>query len=161
MNDAADIQEYAVDQKVFKYLTWGPNTIRETKAFIRKCIKEQSQKPRTVFNFAVVLKKENKVIGGCRISNSPNDRRGNLGYCLNRKYWGCGYATECAKTLIKFGFNKLQFHRITTICRAINKASARVMQKAGMTYESHFRKHAFVKGAWCDSFGYAIINPKS
>jgi ribosomal-protein-alanine N-acetyltransferase len=35
----------------------------------------------------------------------------NLGdeYCIDESYWGKGYATEALKTVIKYGFEKMNY----------------------------------------------------
>ena len=57
-----------------------------------------------------------------------------LAYRLHTKYWNKGYATELAKTLIEYGFNKLSLPKIIAAVRPENERSRRVMEKAGMSY---------------------------
>ncbi len=92
---------------------------------------------------------------------STKDREGGaMGYGVNRTVWGRGYTTEAAKAMIHFGFQKLGLRRITSTCDVKNKASARVMEKAGMKREGLFRKNVFQKGKWRDTFFYAILKHK-
>jgi RimJ/RimL family protein N-acetyltransferase len=48
-------------------------------------------------------------------------------------------------------------HRIFATCDSENRASARVLEKAGMQLEGRKRSHLFVKGRWRDSLLYAIL----
>ena len=48
-------------------------------------------------------------------------------------------------------------HRVEARCVAENTASARVMEKAGMTYEGTLRQREFLKGAYRDIKLYAIL----
>ena len=57
-----------------------------------------------------------------------------LAYRLHKKYWNRGYATELAKALIYYGFNKLSLPKIIATVRPENVGSRRVMEKAGMSY---------------------------
>ncbi len=57
-----------------------------------------------------------------------------LGYRLNRASWGRGYATEGARALIRKGFTDLGAERVTANTMAVNAASRRVMEKAGLTF---------------------------
>src|SRR5579872_5573139 len=57
-----------------------------------------------------------------------------LAYRLHTKYWNKGYATELAKNLIEYGFNKLSLPKIIAAVRPENERSRRVMEKAGMSY---------------------------
>jgi [ribosomal protein S5]-alanine N-acetyltransferase len=62
-------------------------------------------------SYAIVLKSENKVIGTIGMDEIvPNESLKDLnqryiGFRLNSKYWGKGYATEAAQAFIKFRFN--------------------------------------------------------
>jgi RimJ/RimL family protein N-acetyltransferase len=105
-----------------------------------------------------MLKDTGKLIGGCGINvSNPENREGWLGYCLNRNFWGKGYATETARGLIKFGFEKLDLHRLFATCDPENLASAHVLEKSGMKREAHLREHKWSKGKWRDSYLYAIL----
>ena len=79
------------------------------------------------------------------------------GYCLNRDYWGHGYATEAAQAVISFGFEQLGLHRIFAICDPCNVASWRVLARAGMRREGHLLEDRWQKGQWRDSYLYAIL----
>ena len=67
------------------------------------------------FDLGVVLKPEDRLIGGCRI-NKISIAEAHVGYILNRKYWGNGYATETARSMVEFGFKELGVHRIYADC---------------------------------------------
>lgn len=51
---------------------------------------------------------------------------------LASEYWGKGYATEAAKMVIKFGFDKLGLNEIVTCTAPANKRSIHVIEKIGM-----------------------------
>jgi RimJ/RimL family protein N-acetyltransferase len=157
--DWRSVHEYASDEEVVRYMPWGPNTVEDSKNFTKASIRSQQQEPRRNYSLAVVLKSQNRLIGGCGIYvSNPDEREGYIGYILNRNYWGQGYATEAAKALIEFGFEHLKLHRIYATCDPTNKASARVLEKAGMQLEGHIREYRWVKGKWRDSLQYAIID---
>ena len=156
--DWRDVYEYASDLEVVRYMDWGPNTLEETKGFIKRALADRKQRPRHVYTLAIVSKSENKVIGSCGIHvSSPDNREGWLGYCFNRRYWGKGYATETTKALVDFGFEQLKLHRIFATCDPRNAGSARVLEKADMKREGYVREHKWAKGKWRDSLLYAIL----
>jgi RimJ/RimL family protein N-acetyltransferase len=105
------------------------------------------------------LKSDNRVIGGCglRIKN-PILREGDLGYAFNQLYWGQGYATEATRALIQFGFTKLKLHRLWATCDQKNRASARVLEKAGLRYEGLMRENMILKKRWRDTRLYALLD---
>ncbi|MEM3699816.1 MAG: GNAT family N-acetyltransferase [Candidatus Bathyarchaeia archaeon] len=111
------VHEYASDPEVVRYIDWGPNTLADTQNFIKRALARQKEQPRRGYDLAVVLKAQNRIIGGCGIHiSNPENREGWIGYVLNRKFWGKGYATETAKALLKFSFEKLNLHRIFATC---------------------------------------------
>jgi ribosomal-protein-alanine N-acetyltransferase len=61
------------------------------------------------------------------------------------------------RAMIAFGFEKMDLNRVEARCVAENTASARVMEKAGMTYEGTLRQREFLKGAYRDMKLYAIL----
>jgi len=153
------VHRYASDPEVVRFMEWGPNSEEETRRFIEKAIGCQSDQPRRNFELAVILKGLGHLIGGCGITLSRGEsRRGWIGYCLNRRFWGQGYATEVARALVAFGFEALGLHKIIAGCDTQNVASARVLEKAGMRREGHLREDKWVKGRWRDSFLYAILD---
>ena len=54
-----------------------------------------------------------------------------LGWILNRNYWGKGYATEGAKALLDYGFRELKRDRIVSLIHPGNNRSIRVAEKLG------------------------------
>jgi ribosomal-protein-alanine N-acetyltransferase len=156
--DWESIHEYASDPEVTRYVGWGPNSEEDTTNFLKRVIGSQLSMPREDYELATVLKDTNILIGGARISMSdPQHHEGFIGYVLNRRYWGQGYATELAKALLEFGFSKMGLHRIFATCDIDNYASAHVMEKIGMQREGRLREHRPQGRAWRDHFIYAIL----
>jgi RimJ/RimL family protein N-acetyltransferase len=63
-----------------------------------------------------------------------------LGYRLKKSAWGKGYATEGSRALIRKGFTELGVRRVRAETMAINAASRRVMEKAGLAYVRTFHE---------------------
>lgn len=59
-----------------------------------------------------------------------------LGWSLNRHYWGKGYATEGAKALLDYGFRELKQDRIVSLIYPGNIRSIRVAEKLGEKLQS-------------------------
>jgi 3-dehydroquinate dehydratase / shikimate dehydrogenase len=57
-----------------------------------------------------------------------------VGWRLARQYWGCGYATEAAWTVLGFGFESLGLDEIVSFTSVDNQRSRRVMEKLGMRH---------------------------
>ncbi|SCF12847.1 Protein N-acetyltransferase, RimJ/RimL family [Micromonospora coriariae] len=58
-----------------------------------------------------------------------------IGWRLDRRYWGHGYATEAASAALRFGFLDRGLSRVISVRHVENVRSARVMEKLGLTRE--------------------------
>jgi len=156
-DDIDDIFEYASIDKVTDFLPWDTHkTLDDTKAFLQMT-KENFTKHDNI-DFAIVLKSENKVIGGISIRKWNNyNRCADIGYVLSPNYWRMGIITEAIKRIIKFGFEELNANRIEAHCDENNIASYRAMEKAGLKYEGTLRNKVFMKGKFINMKYYSIL----
>jgi [ribosomal protein S5]-alanine N-acetyltransferase len=155
--DLAAVHDYAQDAETTKYLEWGPNTLKETTVFLNESLGFQKEKPRVTFDMAIIADADNRLIGACSVTILDNRKKiGALGYVLSSKFWKHGYATEAANALAKFAFDELGMQKIMATCDDLNVASARVMEKIGMTRESKVPKDKFIKGMYRDTLVYAM-----
>ncbi len=107
--------------------------------------------------FAIALKADNQFIGLVGLHETRPFLRAEMGYWLGKPYWNQGYASEAARRMVRYGFETLNLNRIHAGCYATNPASARVMQKAGMTYEGTLRQHYVRFGVLHDTHVYGIL----
>jgi len=70
---------------------------------------------------------------------------------------GKGYGTEVAQLMIDYLFLSKDIVRIQAIVNVGNKASQRVLEKAGFMMEGTVRKNLFVRGAWADYYLLSIL----
>ena len=152
------VHEYASDLEVVNYMPWGPNTKEETKIYINRRIGDQKIQPRHTYDFALVLKTESRLIGGCSITANFESKQGDLGYILHRLFWNQGYMTEAVRRIIKFGFSDLGLHRISATCSPENHGSRRVLEKCGMQKEGYLRGNILIRGMWRDELLYALLD---
>ena len=112
-NDSPAVHAYASEPVVAQYMLWGPNSDEETHVFLRTVQEGAQEEPRTKFDFAIELKDERKMIGGCGIYLKGSELlSGELGYVLNLVYHRRGIMPEAVHALIGFGFDSLGLHRI-------------------------------------------------
>lgn len=150
------------DEKVMRY-AYHDKTDDETvlrEQFDR--LIEQSKLPkqtRPIYMFTVFEKQSREFVGIADIVMEfwHTEFCGEIGYFLLPKHWGKGYASEMANALVDGFFGEMGLHRICASCNAGNKASERVMQKAGMTLEGVMRKARYKDGSWYDELRYAIL----
>lgn len=100
---------------------------------------------------------EDTILGIVFLISEQSHQRAELIYWLGRPYWGNGYATEAVRAVLRFGFETLGLNRVHATCFTRNPASARVMQKAGMTFEGVMRQHLVKGGEPLDLASYGIL----
>jgi ribosomal-protein-alanine N-acetyltransferase len=157
-DDFDAVHAYGSDPEVVRHMLWGPNTEAQTREFLQTVQQWSRNEPRTKFDFAIELRQEEKMIGGCGIYlKGPELLVGEMGYVLHPAYHRRGIMAEAVQALIDYGFGELHLHRIFARCHPDNRASARVMQKCGMQYEGRIRESERVKGEWWDYLFYSIL----
>jgi ribosomal-protein-alanine N-acetyltransferase len=151
--------EYQLDPEFLLYNSWSQRTEVDVRSLIRMFMDWGRESPRKKYQLAFVLKETNQVIGngGLRM-NYPFSQTADLGYELDRRYWGRGYATEAARALLGFGFEELRLHRIWAYCVVENTASAHVLEKIGMRYEGYQQESEWMKGRWWSTWLYAMLD---
>ena len=151
-------QSYCGDPLVVQFMTFGPNTVAETQAWLQWCLEQSQETPRRIYSLAIVLKSSEQLIGNCTLALNPAEpRQAAFSYLLNRTYWGQGYATEAMRVLFDFGFSELSLHRVADAVDPANVASIRVLEKLGLRREGHLREALWHKGRWWDEYLYAIL----
>ena len=84
-------------------------------------------------------------------------REWEVGWGLSQEHTGRGIASEAARALLEFGFKELKVHRIQANCNANNIASEKMMERIGMKKEGTLRHTRILRGEWCDSTIYSIL----
>jgi len=99
---------YGTDPMVVRFMEWGPNSEEDTQQFIERVLNHQEEDPRRNYTLAVELKGKGPI-GNTALFGISNEQNGEaeLGYTFNRQFWGQGFATEAAETIVTFGFHRL------------------------------------------------------
>lgn len=128
----------------------SPYTEQDALEFIQTC---QQEDPQTTF--AIEYRGE---LAGCigLIKKTDVYRLGaELGYWIGEPYQGLGIATEAVKMITEYGFGQLGLVRIYSCVFDFNKASQKVLEKAGFKLEGIFKKSIVKNGRICDEYRYA------
>jgi RimJ/RimL family protein N-acetyltransferase len=144
--------------EVTRYQSFDQRSLAESHDYVMASIEAAREDPRHVYDLAMILKGEGRLIGRCGFAiGDPDDEQAVLWYTLHPDAWGHGYTTEAARAVVDFGFRSLGLHRIWADTDPANVASIRVLEKLGMRLEGHLREDARVNDAWADSLIYAIL----
>lgn len=97
--------------------------------------------------YAVVMRLTGRVIGSIGLHSMEGYPDGcmELGYWIGKPYWGCGFAPEAAREMLRRGFEDLGCGEIWCGHFDFNAQSKRVIEKCGFHYAAT-RKKAYGDG---------------
>ena len=80
---------------------------------------------------------DGRFVGYCGLKHTEVDGKDEieLAYAVVADEWGQGLATEMAEAALRVGFERLGLPEVVCFTLTTNRASQRVMEKAGFTYE--------------------------
>ena len=138
MDDADLLVALDSDPDVTFHITGGAPTSRDevVNDYLPAYLEYYRRYPGYGF-WAAIEKATGEFIGWFHLRPEPSDPEDepDLGYRLVKSAWGKGYGTEGSRALIRKGFEELGVRRVHAAAMAVNRASWRVMQKAGMRFE--------------------------
>ena len=138
IEDAQEISDaWCRDPEVTRYMIWQPHKdIAEARAFLANAIAEQEAGKGA--HWMLVLKDDGRIIGdvGARLFQ----HRVEIGYVLARPFWSRGYMSEAVSAIAKNLLADPGIFRVWATCEPANRASARVMEKAGMELEGRLHR---------------------
>lgn len=128
------------DPEVMRFISKGIPTSRAMyeNDYLPRMLSYQNQAPPRGF-WAAHLHDGGEFIGWFHLRPdkiTPEEME--LGYRLARNVWGRGLATEGAQAPVEKGLGEWGYDKISARTLVNNLASQRVMQKAGLVFESEF-----------------------
>jgi len=154
--DARPIFEaYAQDHEVTRFLTWQPHrTIADTEEYIARYANTAASR-----TYALLGRADMALRGAFDLRDTGPGRVG-YGYVLARSWWGQGIMSEALRAVADWALAQPDIWRIGDVCDVDNRASARVMEKAGMSCEGRLRRwgiHPNISPEPRDCFSYARV----
>ncbi len=156
--DWPSVLAYQRDPRYRRFTAWTERTEADLQAFIQRFVDWQREEPRCKVQLAITIAASGELIGNVGLRRpAAGAQVAEMGFELSSMHWGLGYATEAASALLRFGFEELALHRISAHCIAENTASARVLEKLGMSLEGRLRESEYLKERWWDVLLYGIL----
>lgn len=156
--DAPALHAIESDARVTRYMSYDPQSPEQIVAYIHRQITDQTAVPRTCFDLGITLRESGALIGRCGLKFArPEHREAAIWYLLAPQHWRNGYAGEAVGALLSLAFDALGAHRVWADCDPRNAASCRLAQRLGLKLEGRLRENYFLKGEWCDTFVYAVL----
>lgn len=132
--DVNELTPINQDPQVMRYICTGTYGYEAT---LQRLVRwHQDHKNNGYGPFAIIERITGNFLGFSGLINQTIDGEPSveIGYRLDRHYWGQGLATEAASAIRDFAFNERKLPRLTSIIHKNNLASIRVAEKLGMTY---------------------------
>jgi ribosomal-protein-alanine N-acetyltransferase len=106
---------------------------------------------------AWALDVDGQAVGGIGIELQTDVSRvsAEIGYWLGESLWGRGIVSEALRAVTAEAFRTFDLTRIYALPLAENRASVRVLEKAGYALEGHLRQSVIKHGNIHDQFLYA------
>lgn len=152
----AMFKTWANDARVTKYLRWEPHkNLLETMELLAAW--ELLYTNPSHYQWGICLNRTGQLIGSISVCEAEEQRPDRWhtpgldftcgvwepGYCIGKKFWGQGYATEALTAVRDYWFSQVQGTWLAC-CHAVeNPASGRVMQKAGWHFDHSATYHKF------------------
>lgn len=143
LDDAEACFSWNSDERVAKYMSYPRCTdISQTIDWIKSTLTDEQE-----WNWAFVLKAENKVIGTGGIGpNKFMEGYWGIGYNLHYDYWHKGYCTEAMRAIVDFAHNELGVNKICSDHAIDNPRSGKVMEKLGLKFH-HYGEYSKIDGS--------------
>jgi len=157
--DEEALAQQANNRKIWRNMGAGfphPYMLADAQGWIAHCA-AQPDAP----HFAVVVNGE--LAGGAGYVRLQGElcHTAAAGYWLGEPFWGRGIATDALRRLVMHVFQSTDIHRLEAGVYAWNPASARVLEKAGFTFEARLRKRVFKDGQHVDVLMYALLRDEA
>ncbi len=108
---------------------------------------------------ALVALSDGSVVGDLAVKLTWEGRTAEVGYSLDRRHWGNGYATEALSALVDYLFDECEVTRVFGMLDPANTASARVLERSGFLYEGRTRLSYWKDGECSDDLIYGMTRP--
>ncbi len=156
-SDTDSLFEIFSDRETMRYWSAPPFQKRaeaaELIAEIHECFRQK-----TLLEWGIARKSDNKIIGTTTLFHlDEKNRRAEIGYALNRRFWGNGFVNEALISLLNFAFAQLNLHRIEADVDPQNAASIRVLERLGFQKEGYLRERWIVGDEIQDALFYGLL----
>lgn len=136
IEDAENFYELNLNPNVIRYTGNLPFAdVKEAKHFLQH-YKDYNENG--YGRWAVINKSDNEFLGWCGLKYDPTTNETDIGFRFFEKYWNKGFATESAEACVHYGFERLKLKKIIGRAMFANKASIKVLEKIGLSFEKEF-----------------------
>lgn len=157
-NDLNNFLKWFNDPEVTQYLSmYLPMTEMAEEKYIEDLAVRASTNVHLVIE--AIDGETSKPIGSIGLHQiSPKDHHATFGIAIGEKdYWSKGYGTEAAELIIRYGFEQLNLHRISSSAYAFNERSIKMHLKVGFREEGRRRENIYKNDAYRDEVEFGLL----
>jgi ribosomal-protein-alanine N-acetyltransferase len=155
--DVDGLFEIFSDPQVMRYWSSGPLVDRAAAVKLFEEI-PKSNAGGSMMKWGLALTENDFVIGTTTYFNlSLSNGRVEIGYAMNRSFWGKGLMNEALIAMINYGFNSMSLRRIEADVDPRNDASIRTLERLGFRREGFLRERWHVEGEIQDAYFYGLL----
>lgn len=158
MGDLLRMHTYQSDPRYLAHYPWAQRSIEDVRRMLDMFISYQREQPRRCYQLAVTAGEDGMLLGSCGLRKPAAETiRAELGYELDPAVWGHGYATECTRAMLTWGFAALGLSRVRAQCVSGNTRSARVLTKLGFRLEGRLREQSDTQEGTRDNLVFGLL----
>ena len=131
-DDAARLFEIYRDPETVRYWNGPDATRRDSEERVARMREHWDR--RGYGDWALVDKRTGTMIGFCGLHHISGMDEVNLGFLIDRAFWGKGLATEAGAAALRFGFETAGLGLIVGTTAPDNAGAIKVLKKCGMLY---------------------------
>ncbi|WP_404457252.1 GNAT family N-acetyltransferase [Oceanobacillus kapialis] len=155
--DAASMLTYLSDKDVMEYYGLEPFKTEE-EALSEVAWYDEIFTEGIGIRWGITLKGLDKVIGTCGFLNMVKQHsRTQIGYELDKQYWGKGIAREAMEAVLRYGFYEMKLHRIEALIEPPNTSSIKLVERNGFMREGLLRDYEFNGKTFDDLYMYSLL----
>ncbi len=156
--DAMSLFRYRADPQISRYQGWCPATPDEAERFIDKASRVLPATPDSWYQRAIRLRDGGELIGDLGVHFGSDEHAPvEIGISLAPAWQGKGLASQALELVLGYVFDSLGRHRVIGSVDPRNAASIRLLERAGMRREAHFRQSLWLGGEWVDDMVFAML----
>lgn len=113
---------------------------------------------KTGVRWGITIKGVDEVIGSFGFLNYvAQHSRSQIGYELDKQFWGKGIASEAIEAILEYGFGEMNLQRIEALIEPPNVASCRLVERTGFIKEGLLRSYEFNGKKFDDLYMYSLL----
>ena len=157
-DDLEDLMRLKSDPEVVRWLPYGPRSAEQMRESLEQSMRLRVEADRDALSLCGVERHTGAFVGEFLLILDTSAHRGwEIGYVLDPRCTGRGYATEGGRALLAYAFDRLGAHRVIGRIYSEHAASARVLAKLGMRQEAHLVSNELLDGEWTDEIDFALL----